>query len=58
MLKVRVMMNPLCPQVKNTGSKEAHAQLTMVATAVTYNSIHRGECQRESINVTVQAHKG
>ncbi|TKS73752.1 Protein-glutamine gamma-glutamyltransferase 2 [Collichthys lucidus] len=44
-------------EVKNTGSKEAHAQLTMVATAVTYNSIHRGECQRESINVTVQAHK-
>uniref|UniRef100_UPI0037E7FB4A protein-glutamine gamma-glutamyltransferase 2-like n=1 Tax=Semicossyphus pulcher TaxID=241346 RepID=UPI0037E7FB4A len=44
-------------EVKNEGSRDAHAQLTMLAMAVTYNSLHRGECQRQTASVTVQAHK-
>ena len=51
-------MNPICPQVKNEGGRGAHAQLTMLAMAVTYNSLHLGECQRQTISVTVPAHKG
>ncbi|XP_074533919.1 protein-glutamine gamma-glutamyltransferase 2 [Halichoeres trimaculatus] len=44
-------------EVRNEGAREAHAQLTMLATAVTYNSLHRGECQRQSTNVTVPPYK-
>ncbi|XP_044211352.1 protein-glutamine gamma-glutamyltransferase 2 [Thunnus albacares] len=44
-------------EVKNDGEKDAHAQLTMLAMAVTYNSLHRGECQRQTTSVTVPAHK-
>uniref|UniRef100_A0A8C4EUV9 protein-glutamine gamma-glutamyltransferase n=1 Tax=Dicentrarchus labrax TaxID=13489 RepID=A0A8C4EUV9_DICLA len=44
-------------EVENTGVTDAHAQLTMLAIAVTYNSLHRGECQRQTISVTVPAHK-
>uniref|UniRef100_A0A8D0D1U1 protein-glutamine gamma-glutamyltransferase n=1 Tax=Sander lucioperca TaxID=283035 RepID=A0A8D0D1U1_SANLU len=43
--------------VKNEGSRDAHAKLTMLVMAVTYNSLHRGECQRQTISVTVPAHK-
>lgn len=53
-----VMMNPFCPQVKNEGGRDIQAQLTLLALAVTYNSLHRGECQRRTISVTVPAHKG
>ncbi|XP_053175219.1 protein-glutamine gamma-glutamyltransferase 2 [Scomber japonicus] len=44
-------------EVKNDGVKDAHAQLTMLALAVTYNSLHRGECQRKAITITVPAHQ-
>ncbi|KAM8893205.1 LOW QUALITY PROTEIN: protein-glutamine gamma-glutamyltransferase 2-like, partial [Spinachia spinachia] len=44
-------------EVNNEGGKEAHAQLTVLVTAATYNSIHHGECKRQKINVTVPAHK-
>lgn len=44
-------------EVKNDGPRDANTQLTMLATAVTYNSLHRGECQRQSTNVTVSSHK-
>ncbi|XP_070763170.1 protein-glutamine gamma-glutamyltransferase 2-like [Enoplosus armatus] len=44
-------------EVKNEGGRDAHVQLTMLAMAVTYNSLHRGECQRQTTSVTVPAHK-
>ncbi|CAJ1057455.1 protein-glutamine gamma-glutamyltransferase 2 [Xyrichtys novacula] len=44
-------------EVKNEGATDAHAQLTMLAMAVTYNSLHRGECQRQTTSVTVPPHK-
>ncbi|XP_037307040.2 protein-glutamine gamma-glutamyltransferase 2-like [Pungitius pungitius] len=44
-------------EVKNEGGSEAHAQLTIIVTAATYSSLHRGECKRQKINVTVPAHK-
>ncbi|XP_068458585.1 protein-glutamine gamma-glutamyltransferase 2 [Clinocottus analis] len=43
--------------VENEGDREAFAQLTMLVTAVTYNSVHRGECKRQTISVTVPAHE-
>uniref|UniRef100_A0AAQ5YA83 protein-glutamine gamma-glutamyltransferase n=1 Tax=Amphiprion ocellaris TaxID=80972 RepID=A0AAQ5YA83_AMPOC len=43
-------------EVKNEGGRDAVAQLTMLATAVTYNSLHRGECERQTTTVTVPAH--
>ncbi|KAM7413886.1 hypothetical protein PAMA_018944 [Pampus argenteus] len=44
-------------EVKNDGDNDAHAQLTILAIAVTYNSLHQGECQRQANSVTVSAHK-
>ncbi|KAK7891938.1 hypothetical protein WMY93_023901 [Mugilogobius chulae] len=44
-------------EVKNDDVKEIQAQLTVLALALTYNSIHRGECQRQKINISVPAHK-
>lgn len=44
-------------EVKNEGGTDAVAQLTMLATAVTYNSLHRGECERQTTTVTVPAHR-
>ncbi|XP_033491232.2 protein-glutamine gamma-glutamyltransferase 2 [Epinephelus lanceolatus] len=43
-------------EVKNEGDRDAHAQLTVLVMAVTYNSHHRGECERQTISVTVPAH--
>ncbi|KAF7660044.1 hypothetical protein LDENG_00289310 [Lucifuga dentata] len=43
-------------EVKNVGGQDTHAQLTMLSKAVTYNSVHRGECQRRTTNITVPAH--
>ncbi|XP_049928351.1 protein-glutamine gamma-glutamyltransferase 2-like [Epinephelus moara] len=43
-------------EVKNEGDRDAHAQLTVLVMAVTYNSRHRGECERQTISVTVPAH--
>lgn len=44
-------------EVINEGSREADAQLTMLAMAVTYNSLHRGECQKQVTSVKVGPHK-
>ncbi|XP_042352869.1 protein-glutamine gamma-glutamyltransferase 2 [Plectropomus leopardus] len=43
-------------EVKNDGDRDAHARLTMLVTTVTYNSLHRGECHRQTEDVTVPAH--
>lgn len=45
-------------QVRNDGDEDAQVQLTVLATGVTYNSVHQGECQRQMIRVTVAAHEG
>ncbi|XP_012718407.2 protein-glutamine gamma-glutamyltransferase 2 [Fundulus heteroclitus] len=42
-------------EVKNEGSDDANVLLTVRAVAVTYNSLHQGECQRQMNNVTVAA---
>ncbi|XP_072242848.1 protein-glutamine gamma-glutamyltransferase 2-like [Leuresthes tenuis] len=44
-------------EVENEGGEDAQVQLTLLAMAVTYNSLHRGECQRQMINVTVPAQR-
>ncbi|KAL4006119.1 hypothetical protein ACER0C_005832 [Sarotherodon galilaeus] len=44
-------------EVKNEGDQDAHVQLTMLAMAVTYSSLHRGNCQRQTTTVMVPAHK-
>uniref|UniRef100_A0A4W6DDJ8 protein-glutamine gamma-glutamyltransferase n=1 Tax=Lates calcarifer TaxID=8187 RepID=A0A4W6DDJ8_LATCA len=44
-------------EVKNEESSDISAQLTIVAKAVTYNSLSRGEFQRQTTNVTVPAHQ-
>ncbi|XP_038561658.1 protein-glutamine gamma-glutamyltransferase 2 [Micropterus salmoides] len=44
-------------KVRNEGGRDTHAQLTMVAMAVTYNSLHLEECKRQTVSVTVPAHK-
>nr|XP_046251220.1 protein-glutamine gamma-glutamyltransferase 2 [Scatophagus argus] len=44
-------------EVKNNGGRDAHARLTVLALAVTYNSLSRGECQRQTISMTVPARK-
>lgn len=43
-------------EVRNDGGRDAYAQLTVLILAVTYNSLHRGECQRQTLSVTVPAH--
>ncbi|XP_007553248.1 protein-glutamine gamma-glutamyltransferase 2 [Poecilia formosa] len=42
-------------EVKNEGGDDANVQLTVHAMAVTYNSLHQGECQKQMNNVTVSA---
>nr|XP_057944140.1 protein-glutamine gamma-glutamyltransferase 2 isoform X2 [Doryrhamphus excisus] len=44
-------------ELKNTGGAEAHGRLTLLASAVTYNCIHRGEFERQTKSVSVPAHK-
>ncbi|KAL0968178.1 hypothetical protein UPYG_G00263400 [Umbra pygmaea] len=44
-------------EVHNVGSKDTPAQLTVTSNAVTYNSLHRGECQRKTARLTVPAQK-
>uniref|UniRef100_A0A1A8D056 protein-glutamine gamma-glutamyltransferase n=1 Tax=Nothobranchius kadleci TaxID=1051664 RepID=A0A1A8D056_NOTKA len=44
-------------EVKNEGGDEAQVKLTMRAMAVTYNSLHRGECHKQISNVTVPANQ-
>ncbi|KAM6946323.1 protein-glutamine gamma-glutamyltransferase 2-like [Aplochiton taeniatus] len=44
-------------EVQNTGHQETLADLTVMSKAVTYNSLHRGECQRRKASVTVPAQK-
>ncbi|RVE72107.1 hypothetical protein OJAV_G00058570 [Oryzias javanicus] len=45
-------------EVRNDGDEDAHVQLMVLATAVTYNSIHQGECKKQTINVKVAAGEG
>lgn len=45
-------------EVHNAGREDTDAQLTVTSNAITYNSIHRGECQRKTTSLTVPAHKG
>uniref|UniRef100_A0A3Q3B159 protein-glutamine gamma-glutamyltransferase n=1 Tax=Kryptolebias marmoratus TaxID=37003 RepID=A0A3Q3B159_KRYMA len=42
-------------EVKNEGSEDAEVKLTMRAMAVTYSSLHQGDCQKQISNVTVPA---
>ncbi|KAJ8271918.1 hypothetical protein COCON_G00107770 [Conger conger] len=44
-------------EVQNTGDKDTPARLTISSNAVTYNSLHLGECQRKSASLTVPAQK-
>uniref|UniRef100_A0A8C5GZC7 protein-glutamine gamma-glutamyltransferase n=1 Tax=Gouania willdenowi TaxID=441366 RepID=A0A8C5GZC7_GOUWI len=44
-------------EVKNEESSDVQAQLTLLASTITYTSVHRGECQRQSITVNVPANK-
>ncbi|XP_029010677.1 protein-glutamine gamma-glutamyltransferase 2 [Betta splendens] len=44
-------------EVENQGGEQANAQLTLQATTVTYNALHRGDCCRKSLSVTVPAHQ-
>ncbi|KAJ0069509.1 hypothetical protein NL108_008461, partial [Boleophthalmus pectinirostris] len=44
-------------EVKNDGIKEVQAQLTVLALAMTYNSIHQGECQRQKASISLHAGK-
>ncbi|XP_013883927.1 protein-glutamine gamma-glutamyltransferase 2 [Austrofundulus limnaeus] len=42
-------------EVKNEGSENVNVKLTMRVMAVTYNSLHQGDCQRQNSNVMVPA---
>ncbi|XP_033823458.1 protein-glutamine gamma-glutamyltransferase 2 [Periophthalmus magnuspinnatus] len=44
-------------EVRNDGVKDVQAQLTVLAVAMTYNSIHRGECKRQKVNLSLPARK-
>ncbi|XP_076846962.1 protein-glutamine gamma-glutamyltransferase 2-like [Brachyhypopomus gauderio] len=44
-------------EVHNDGGEDTPAQLTVTSSAVTYNSLHRGECQRKTAKLTVPAQK-
>uniref|UniRef100_A0A8C1BIE1 protein-glutamine gamma-glutamyltransferase n=1 Tax=Cyprinus carpio carpio TaxID=630221 RepID=A0A8C1BIE1_CYPCA len=44
-------------EVYNAGREDTDAQLTVTSNAITYNSIHRAECQRKTTSLTVPAHK-
>lgn len=45
-------------EVHNAGGEDTPVQLTVTSNAVTYNSLHRGECQRKTAQLTVPAQKG
>ncbi|KAI1890023.1 hypothetical protein AGOR_G00168950 [Albula goreensis] len=44
-------------EVRNMGGEDAPARLTITSHAITYNSLHLGECQRKSASLTVPAQK-
>ncbi|XP_058244165.1 protein-glutamine gamma-glutamyltransferase 2 [Hemibagrus wyckioides] len=44
-------------EVHNPGEEDVPAQLTVTSNAVTYNSLHRGECQRKTAELVVPAQK-
>ncbi|KAG7468691.1 hypothetical protein MATL_G00145710 [Megalops atlanticus] len=44
-------------EVQNTGGEDTPARLTITSKAVTYNSLHLGECQRKSTSLTVPAQR-
>lgn len=52
------MTRSVCAQVKNTQGGGAGGHLLLVATAVTYNSVFRGECRRQSASLNVPARSG
>ena len=45
-------------QLENMGDEEVSCKLNMMSKAVTYNSVHLGECQNSTVNVVIPAHKG
>uniref|UniRef100_A0AAR2IU79 protein-glutamine gamma-glutamyltransferase n=1 Tax=Pygocentrus nattereri TaxID=42514 RepID=A0AAR2IU79_PYGNA len=44
-------------EVLNVSAEDTLAHLTVISNAVTYNSLHRGECQRKTAELTVPAQK-
>ncbi|XP_063052954.1 protein-glutamine gamma-glutamyltransferase 2-like [Engraulis encrasicolus] len=44
-------------EVLNVGHQDARAHLTVKSVATTYNSLHRGDCQRKTARLTVPAQK-
>ncbi|XP_063052431.1 protein-glutamine gamma-glutamyltransferase 2-like [Engraulis encrasicolus] len=42
-------------EVQNVGREEARAELTIKSFAITYNSLHRGDCQSKTARLTVPA---
>ncbi|KAL2093176.1 hypothetical protein ACEWY4_010488 [Coilia grayii] len=44
-------------EVHNMGSEDTRAHLTVTSNAITYNSLHRGECQKKTARLTVPAQK-
>uniref|UniRef100_A0A4W4FZT3 protein-glutamine gamma-glutamyltransferase n=1 Tax=Electrophorus electricus TaxID=8005 RepID=A0A4W4FZT3_ELEEL len=45
-------------EVHNIGREDTLAQLTVMSSGVTYNSLQRGECQRKTTKLTLPAQKG
>ncbi|KAJ8281192.1 hypothetical protein GJAV_G00064560 [Gymnothorax javanicus] len=43
--------------VRNTGEEDTPARLTISSSAITYNGLHLGECQKKSTSLTVPAHE-
>lgn len=48
----------LCVQMKNVQGSSVGGHLTVLAKAVTYNSMFRGECRRQNISVNMPARSG
>uniref|UniRef100_A0AAY4DHP4 protein-glutamine gamma-glutamyltransferase n=1 Tax=Denticeps clupeoides TaxID=299321 RepID=A0AAY4DHP4_9TELE len=44
-------------EVHNVGGQDTQAHLTVMSSAVTYNSLHLGECQKKTASLTVPAQK-
>lgn len=45
-------------EVRNTGEEDTPIRLTISSSAITYTSLHLGECQKKSTSLTVPAQKG
>ncbi|XP_066541694.1 protein-glutamine gamma-glutamyltransferase 2-like [Hoplias malabaricus] len=44
-------------EVQNVSGEDTSAQLTITSSAVTYNGLHRGECQRKRADLTIPAQR-